>query len=179
MVFWLWYVSLAVVQLTGLALNLIGLPGLWLMVIGHLIFGWVTGWTVVGYESLLAMLLLATAAEVAEFVAGAAGSKKAGGSYRSAMGAIVGGIAGGILGAILVPFVPILNAIVGACVGSFAGAAMLELTVFRREVETTGMQWQRVGRVGWGALTGRLWGIVLKSGFGVVMLVVSLWTAWG
>ena len=178
MLAWLYYLTLACLLVTGLGLNLFGLPGLWLMVIAHLVYGWLTGWTLVYWQSLLALLLLATAAEVAEFVAGAAGSKKAGGAFRSALGAIVGGFAGGILGAIVVPFVPILNAIVGACLGSFVGAAMMETTSFKRDVETMRMHWGRVGRVGWGAFKGRLWGILLKTGFGVVILVVSLWTAW-
>ena len=180
---WLYYLTLACLLVTGLGLNLFGLPGLWLMVVSHLLYGWATGWQLVGWHSLLALLLLATSAEVAEFVAGAAGSKKAGGAFRSALGAIVGGFAGGILGAILIPFVPILNAIAGACVGSFLGAALMESTSLRRDVDTARVAWRshwhRVGKVGWGAFTGRLWGILLKTAFGLAILLVSLWTAWG
>ena len=175
---WLYYILLVLVLLTGLAGNILGLPGLWLMVAGHAVYAWLTGWQYAYWQSLLALLLLATAAEVAEFVAGAAGSKTAGGTIRSMLGAIAGGIAGGIVGQILLP-IPIVGAILGACIGSFVGAGLLESTHVKHDVETTAMHWQRASRVGWGAFKGRLAGILLKSGFGLIMLVVSLWTAWG
>ena len=175
---WFLYIALAAVLVTGLFLNILGLPGLWLMVAAHAGFGWATGWRYIGWESSIVVLLLALAAEVAEFAAGAAGSKTAGGTIRSMTGAIVGGVVGGIVGQILIP-VPIVGAILGACLGSFAGAAALEATFVRQDVETATMHWDRARRVGWGAFKGRLVGILLKTAFGMVILVVSLWTAWG
>ena len=175
---WLLYISLACVLVFGLFLNVIGLPGLWLMVAAHAAYAWATGWQYAYWHSLVALLALALAAELAEFLAGAAGSKSAGGTFRSAVGAIGGGVVGGIVGQIFIP-IPIVGAILGACLGSFAGAAMLESTHAKRDVETSAMHWDRARRVGWGAFKGRLVGILLKSAFGIVMLVVSLWTAWG
>lgn len=175
---WLLYISLALALGFGLFLNILGLPGLWLMVAAHAAYAWATWPRFAGWESLVALLVLALLAELAEFLAGAAGSKTAGGTLRSAMGAICGGIVGGIAGQILIP-IPILGAVAGACIGSFLGAAALESTHVKADVETTAMHWDRARRVGWGAFKGRLAGIVLKSGFGLVMLIVSLWTAWG
>ena len=173
---WLLYIALVLVLFLGLFLNLIGLPGLWLMVAAHAAFAWATWPRYAGWQSLVVLLVLALLAELAEFLAGAAGSKSAGGTYRSAGGAIIGGIVGGIVGQILIP-IPILGAVLGACLGSFAGAAGLESTHLKEDVETTTMHWQRAGRVGWGAFKGRLAGILLKSAFGIVMLIVSLWSA--
>ncbi len=176
---WLLYLTLAGVLLAGLGLNIIGLPGLWLMVAAHAGYAWADqDDSLAGWPSSLAMLALALLAEGVEFLAGAAGSKTAGGSLRSTIGAVVGGVIGGILGAILVPVVPILNAILGACVGSFVGAALLEASKAPADVEERVAFYGRLSRVGWGAFKGRLWGIVLKSIIGVAMLVVSLWTAW-
>lgn len=175
---WLYYILLVLVLLTGLLGNIVGLPGLWLMVAGHAVYAWWTDWQYAAWQSLLILFILATAAEIAEFIAGAAGSKTAGGTLRSMLGAILGGIAGGIIGQIALP-IPIAGAVLGACIGSFAGAAMLESTFVKRDVETTTQHWQRASRVGWGAFKGRLLGIILKTGFGVVMLIVSLWTASG
>lgn len=175
---WLLYISLAGVLVLGLFLNIIGLPGLWLMVAAHAAYAWATYPRIAGWESLVALLSLALAAELAEFLAGAAGSKTAGGRMRSAVGAILGGVVGGIVGQIFIP-IPIVGAILGACLGSFAGAAALESTHARPDVETTAMHWDRARRVGWGAFKGRFVGILLKTAFGIVMLVVSLWTAWG
>ena len=175
---WLLYVSLAGLLVTGLALNVIGLPGLWLMVAAHAAYAWADqNDSLAGWPSSLAMLGLALLAELVEFLAGAAGSKTAGGSKRSTVGAVVGGVAGGIVGAIVIPL-PILNAIIGACLGSFAGAFLLEASKAGDDVEQRMDFYGRLSRVGWGAFKGRLWGIVLKTAIGLVMLVVSLWTAW-
>ena len=87
---WLLYIALAGTLAVGLFLNILGLPGLWLMVAAHAAYAWATGWQLAFWPSLLALLLLALAAEVAEFAAGAAGSKSAGGTIRSMLGAIAG-----------------------------------------------------------------------------------------
>lgn len=180
MIDWLLYLSLAVLLISGLVLNIIGLPGLWLMVAAHALYAWFDqNDSLAGWPSSLAMLGLALSAELVEFLAGAAGSKKAGGSLRATVGAIVGGVVGGILGAILVPFLPILNAILGACVGSFAGAALLEASVAQKHMEARRQFYGRVSSVGWGAFKGRFWGILLKTIIGFAMLVLSLWTAFG
>ena len=176
MTFWLLYIALVIVHLAGLTLNLIGLPGLWLMVAAHAGFAIATGGETAGWPSSLVMLGLALLAEGVEFAAGAAGSKTAGGSFRSTVGAIIGGIAGGVIGVILVPVVPVINAVLGACIGSFIGAALLEASKTSEALEDRGAFWGRLNRVGWGAFKGRLWGTVLKSAVGVAMLIVSLWT---
>ncbi len=176
---WLLYLTLAGLLVSGLLLNIIGLPGLWLMVAAHALYAWFTqDRTLAGWPSSLALLGLALMAELVEFLAGAAGSKRAGGSFRSIVGAIVGGLVGAILGAILVPILPILNAILGACIGSFIGAALLEASVAQRDIEARRQFYGRVSTVGWGAFKGRFWGILLKSIIGFAMLVLSLWTAW-
>ncbi len=175
---WFLYVALATCLLSGLALNLIGLPGLWLMVAAHGLYAWLDQADLAGWESAIALLLLALLAELLEFLAGAAGSKAAGGSLRSTLGAVVGGIIGAIVGVILVPVVPVLNAILGACVGSFIGAAALEASKASQTVETRLDFYGRLNRVGRGAFWGRLWGVVLKSAVGLIMLIVSMVTAW-
>ena len=43
---WLYYILLLGTYLVGLLLNILGLPGLWLMVTAHAVFGWATGWGV-------------------------------------------------------------------------------------------------------------------------------------
>ena len=54
-------------------MNLLGLPGLWIMVLGHGLFAWVTGWnTYVGLPSLVTITVIAGVAEIVEFAAGAA-----------------------------------------------------------------------------------------------------------
>lgn len=180
MFLWLYYLTLALTALLGLALNLLGLPGLWLMVVGHAIYGWLTGWVIVSWQSCLAVLLLALFAELLEFVAGAAGSKQAGGSKRSIVGAVVGGVIGGLVFTPLIP-IPVVGTVAGACIGAFLGAAILEASKVSETAEEMEEQREffvRLAKVGWGAAKGRFIGTVLKSVVGVAMLVVMLWTAW-
>ncbi len=171
---WSYYVLLIVLLVTGWVINILGLPGLWLMLLAHICYGLVTGWgNYVGWESVIAIFVLCLIAEVVEFVAGAAGSAKAGGTKRGMIGAIVGGLVGGIVGSFLIP-VPILGTIIGAVGGSFAGATLIE-----RMIDPNS---DRAIAIGIGAAKGRFWGIIIKSGFGVVIGLVAMCAAiplWG
>jgi uncharacterized protein YqgC (DUF456 family) len=118
----------------------------------------------VGWPSLIAIIVLALLAEAAEFLAGAAGSKAAGGRKRGMIGAIVGGFLGAIFLSIIP--IPIVAQIIGACLGAFIGAAVMELSDKGAAHSL---------RVGVGAAKGRFMGIISKLGFGIAMLVVALW----
>jgi uncharacterized protein YqgC (DUF456 family) len=169
MTHWALYLLTLASMTIGLWITVLTLPGLWWMVASVAIFGWVTGWQYVGLPGIIALVVLATLAEVVEFVAGGAGAKKAGGSKRAFVGAIVGGILGGIFFTPMIP-VPIVGTIIGICAGTFVGALAVELMV----KQDTG----QALRVGWGATVGRFVGIITKLGFGVVMFVVGAVVAW-
>jgi uncharacterized protein YqgC (DUF456 family) len=163
------YLLTAFVGVVSVVLTIITLPGLWLMLLTVLVYAWLTDWAYLGWPGLLSLLVLATLAEVAEFVAGAAGGKAAGGGWRSMVGAVVGGLVGGIVGQIFIP-VPLVGAIIGAIVGSAVGAAGLEVFVERDPA--------KLADIGWGAGKGRAWGILIKGLVGVVMLLVFLIVGW-
>jgi hypothetical protein len=159
-----YYIILIILMLTGLFLNILGLPGLWLIVISYIGYALLTGWGVyVGWQSIIIVVLLALGAELVEFLAGAAGSHAAGGRKRGMAGAIVGGIVGGIVGTGVIP-IPIVGTIIGACAGAFGGAFLLEYMDKDHE---------HAMRVGIGAAKGRFWGIVWKSLFGLAMFLVA------
>ena len=158
----LYYVLLIAVLTLGWFVNILGLPGLWLMVIAFLGYAFATGWDVyVGWPSTVLLVVLAGLAEVFEFIAGAAGSAAAGGRKRAVAGALVGGFIGGIVGT---PLLPIVGTIVGACAGAFLGAAIIEL-------KDQGVR--RSLRIGMGAAKGRFWGTVGKLAIGLVMFLVA------
>ncbi len=102
---------------------LFGLPGTWLMILFPVLLKWwqpdqfMVSWTVLGVAVGLAML-----GEVLEFVLGAAGARRTGGSTRGAVLALVGSIVGGIMG-IALP-VPLVGSLLGACLGAFVGALL-------------------------------------------------------
>ncbi|MEA2708729.1 MAG: uncharacterized protein QOF78_1330 [Phycisphaerales bacterium] len=157
-----YYILLLALMLTGLFLNILGLPGLWLLVVAYVGYALATGWDVyVGWPSVTVVVLLALGAELVEFLAGAAGSAAAGGRKRGMVGAIVGGIVGGIVGT---PILPVIGTIVGACAGAFIGAAAME---YLDKDAAHAM------RVGIGAAKGRFWGIVWKTAFGLLMFLVA------
>ena len=162
---WVYYLLLIALLWAGWFINILGLPGLWLMVAAHAVYAWITGWDrFVGWPSLIALLALAVLAEIVEFAAGAAGSKNAGGRKRGMIGAIVGGLVGAALFTGLVP-IPIVGTIIGVCLGTFIGAALAEYW---------GRGTMHSLRVGVGAAKGRFWGIVIKSTVGFVMIVVAM-----
>ncbi len=163
---WLWYILLILLMLAGLFINILGLPGLWLLVSAVAGYAWLTGFDVyVGWASLSTLVGLGVAAEIVEFVAGGAGAKSAGGSKRAMMGAIVGALIGGIFLSILP--IPIISTIFGACLGAFLGATAAELSV-------RGGRLTHAARVGTAAAKGRFWGIVYKSAVGCIMFVVGV-----
>lgn len=154
----LYYVLLMLIALAGLAISALGLPGLWLMVAAAVGFLLATGGSVLGWQTVVVVALLALSSEIAEFLAGAAGSKTAGGGWRGVVGAAVGGVAGGIIG---VP-VPVIGPVLGAILGAAVGAGLLELSGGKASV-------QQAGNIAVGAAKGRFYGTVSKLAFGSVM----------
>lgn len=153
---------LAVVGIVGLALIPLGLPGLWLIVLGVLGYGWMTDFRTVGVVTVVLVLGLAFLGEIIESWMGFRYARKYGGSSRSAWGALAGGLVGAILG---VP-IPVIGSIIGAFLGSFAGAVVFEYTATRRAGVAV--------RAGWGSVVGRAAAAALKMGLGLVILVIGV-----
>lgn len=156
----LYYVLLILLTIVGLGISLLGLPGLWLVVAATVVFTLVTSGAVLSWQTVLVVAGLAVASEIVEFVAGAAGSKTAGGTWRGIAGAVVGGVAGGIVG---VP-IPVVGPLLGAVLGAAIGAGILELT--------GNSNLGRAGNIALGAAKGRAWGIASKATFGTAMLLM-------
>jgi uncharacterized protein YqgC (DUF456 family) len=166
-------VLVVLVNLAWLLLNLLGLPGNWLIVITTGIVMWVQAGSAGPFFSvttLVAVTVLAVLGEVLELAAGAAGARQAGGTRRGSFGALVGGIVGAIAGSFLIPL-PVIGSIIGACAGAFVGALFLEFGGGRTLAESV--------RSGWGAGKGRLWGTVIKLAIGgAIWLIVAVAAFW-
>ncbi len=165
---WLLYLALLILLVGGIALAAVNLPGLWLMLAAVCGYAWLTGWAYVGKWWLLVLLLVAIIAEVIDTFAAGAGAKRAGGSRRGTIGAILGGIIGGIFLSFLIP-VPLLGTVIGICVGTFFGALAGELSGGRHVEHSL--------HIGVGATKGRLTGMLAKVAIGVVMAVLIVWRA--
>lgn len=149
--------------LSGVALTFLTLPGIWLMVVIALLCEW---WSpgLVGWWTLAATAGVAVLAEVAEFLASAAGAGRAGGSRWGAAGSIVGSLAGALAGT---PFLPPIGPIVGAILGAGAGTLVAELAIARRPLGES-------SKSAAGATIGRALSVVVKGSISVVAAGVLL-----
>jgi hypothetical protein len=149
----------------GLLLVPFGLPGLWLMVLGVVAYGWLTGFGTVTLGVIGIVALLALLAEVAEACVGFRFARRYGGSTRAGWGALAGGLVGALIG---VP-VPIVGSVIGGFAGAFVGAALVEYVRARRAGTAVA--------AGWGALLGRAAAVAVKLALGMAIAVVSLFAA--
>lgn len=147
------------VMLGALLVIPLGVPGTWIMV-AVLAVAAVLG--EVGITTVTGLLLLAGAAEVIEFVLVRRMNARYGGSRRAFWGAIAGGFAGVVLGT---P-VPIIGSVLGAIVGTFVGAAAVAWWETREVGSAT--------RVGRGVVLARVLAAGVKTGAGMVILVVGV-----
>ncbi len=146
----------------GWAFTLVGLPGNWVMVLaaaGYVWLGPTSGAMQITWLTVAALAALAAGGELAELVAGMWGARRAGGSRRAALfalvGSLIGAIAGGIVG-MPIPIVgPPIAAVMGGALGALIGAALAE----RSRGERVYKSWQ----VGQAAFWGRLVGTGIKT----------------
>lgn len=149
--------------LVGIALNLVGLFGNWLILAAVTV-----AWLVTGFEhfhpvALVIMLGLAIIGEVIEGVAAGFGASRFGGSKGSIAAAIIGCLLGAMLGT---PLFPVLGTLAGACIGAFIGAALHEYLNMERTVGQS--MW-----TGTGAAAGKVAGMLAKTLVGFIMLIVA------
>jgi len=157
------------INLASIGLTLIGLPGIWIMIA---LAAGVEFWRGDFFSlwTIAACVVLALFGELMELITGAAGSKFAGGSHRSGIGAIIGAIVGAIAGA---AFPPVLGAIIWGAVGAGVGAVLLDMT--HKDPETNLTKRQRLNqmaRIGSGAAAGRLAGTVIKGLLATIVFII-------
>jgi uncharacterized protein YqgC (DUF456 family) len=169
----LWALLFAIAVLIFWSLNLLGLPGNWLIVAATVLYAWLAPgapdgslrWWIVAVVTGLAIL-----GEIVELAASATGVKRVGGSRRGALLALVGslfGAAAGLFVGVPIPVVgPVVAALVFAGLGALAGAMLGELSAGR----SLAASWT-VGRA---AFWGRLFGTLAKTLIGAVMAGVAV-----
>jgi hypothetical protein len=158
---------LGICDIAGLMLVPLGLPGLWVMVGGFLLFGWMTDYRSTAVWMIATVVVLAFIGEILESWLGFRYAKRYGGSTRSGWGALIGGLIGAGMG---VP-IPIIGSVIGAFFGSFIGAAVFEYSATRRAGLAV--------TVGWGAILGRAAAAAAKIALGLVIGVVGLIAVFG
>jgi uncharacterized protein len=172
------YTILAIIILTfavglGWLLTLLAMPGNWLIVGTAAIYAWLgpqTGVAQLQWKTVVALVVLAVVGEIAEFLAGMVGARRAGGSPRSAIYSLIGSLVGAIGGATVGLPIPIvgsaIGAVVGGALGAFAGAAYAEYSL--------GEYMDKSMKVGKAAFWGRLIGTGAKSLVASIMAITTI-----
>ncbi|MFH1730464.1 MAG: DUF456 domain-containing protein [Planctomycetota bacterium] len=163
--------TLVLLNVGWFALVLFRLPGIWLMVLSTALVAW-WQWDEKMFSiwTLAAIFILAVISEVLEFFAGAAGTRKAGGSRRAATISIAGSVIGAIIGTLVIP-IPGLGALTGAIGGAALAAWLTELAIGRKMDEAV--------KSGTGAGAGTLAGALIKLAFGAaVWLIIAAAAFW-
>ena len=167
-----WATLLLICNLAALLANLFSLPGNWLMVIATAVFAVAVSaedGRGISLSTVGVLLVLAILGEVLEFVAGAAGAARQGGSRRamalSLSGTMIGSICGAVVAAPIPVVGPIIGALGGGALGAFTGAYLGEMW---KGTDTD----QRV-RVSQAAMWGRLLGTFGKLSVGAIICVIA------
>ena len=146
----------------GMVIGVLGtvlpvVPGPMLVWLSALLWAWGDGFHVVGWPTLLILLLLALAAEVSDVVLAGMGAKKGGASWQSMVAAGVAAIIGLL----------IFN-VVGAVIGAFLGLLFWEA---RRH----GGEWRQAWNASRSFILGYLAAIIVKIFFVILMLLLFIW----
>lgn len=167
------YLLVLLISLAGVGLNVLSLPGNWVMFLGaaglclwhdgHHPSAWVVG-------LILIVLLIA---EGVEFLGGMLGARAFGASRAAAWAAIAGALVGGLIGIPPLAFLLGVDHLIGAVVGAFVAALVMEF-ILRRPIKEA--IWGAAG-----AALGRGAGIVTKIGGGLIawiLLAIAAWPWW-
>ena len=170
---YVWLTLFIVAVIIFWALNFLGLPGNWLIVIIAI------AWTLVGPQDInfhwavpVALGFLAMIGELIEFLTSVLGTKKLGGSTRGATLSVIGSIVGGIIGAIFgIPIpIPLVGMVIGsvlfAAIGAWVGASLGEKWIGKSTEESL--------KIGGAAFVGRLVGTAGKLMVGSTMVVLTI-----
>ena len=149
--------SLMVAGLAGTFLPL--LPGLPLIYLAFVVYGFFTSWVDYGINFMLVWGIITLLISFLDYYAGALGAKKYGASPAGIWGAIIGGILGII-------FLGFLGIIAGPFLGAFIGEIL------------AGKTQSSALRASWGTFIGYLTGTMVKVIIGLIMIGTFIWQVW-
>ena len=153
------YLLVALLLIAGLIGSVVpALPGTVLIFAGALLYGAVTGFDPIGPGRLAILALLMVLAYGLDYVAGALGVKRFGGSRWAIAGAVVGALVGLFFG------------LPGLLLGPLLGALAAEYAYTRRLSNSA--------RAALGTVVGLLVGAVAKVGLGLAMIGLFLFWIW-
>jgi hypothetical protein len=151
------------VMIVALPLQLLGLPGTWLLVADALLFRWLMGPDLFDYHTVLVLFVMALLAEAIEFLAAVQGARSGPPIKGAAAASILGAIAGGLIGA---PILFGLGAIPGMALGAWLGVFLVAFA--------GGIPAGTASVTAFGAMIGRLKGTAFKMIVAVAMVAMII-----
>src|SRR5918998_3267965 len=139
--------TILVITLIFMAVGLLGsvlpgLPGVTLIFLSALVYGFLTDFETIGAVILILLGLFAAVAFVLDFIATSYGARRFGASNWGTAGGAIGGILGALVGALFLG----VGALFGLVLGSIGGVFLGEYLKRRREPEPAGGEEPRVRR---------------------------------
>ena len=151
----LWWLLAIVMILLGFAGNILPLlPGTPLMLAGMVLAAWLDDFQRIGGWSIALLAFLTVLSQLADFLSGTLGAKRAGASKYAIWGATIGSLAGVFAG------------LPGILIGPFVGAAIGELMAEQDLL--------KAGKVGLATWLGLVAGMAAKIAIGFTMLGLFL-----
>jgi uncharacterized protein len=169
----LWAMLFVLAVFVFWSLNLLGLPGNWMIVAVTVLYALLLSkdgsgimrWTIVAIVTSLALV-----GEVVELGASATGVRRVGGSRRGAILALIGSVVGAMTGLFVGIPIPVVGSVIAALLfaglGAFLGAMLAELTGGRSLADSL--------TIGHAAFWSRLFGTLAKTLIGAVMAGVAV-----
>jgi uncharacterized protein YqgC (DUF456 family) len=147
----------------GIFITVFGFPGTFVILTDVIIYSWITGFEQIGFTIIIILAVITLAAEAIDFYLGMKGAKK----YTPSRTAVVASIIGSIVGVIVMtPMLLGLGALIGIFLGGFSGILIAELMEERKL--------KPAFRASYGALSGRIAGVMSKGLCAIVMTVIAM-----
>lgn len=156
------WVLLVLCCVGGVALSCISLSGTWLVLLAAIIGHFLRPEAGPGWGMIVVFGVVCVVVEAVEWLAGAWGVTRRGGSGWAGAAALAGGLVGMVLGA-FIP-VPVAGSLFGMLVGSFAAAFAVE----RHRLKSS----SQAATIAWGAVLARIGVILVKVVTTLAMIVV-------
>jgi uncharacterized protein YqgC (DUF456 family) len=151
---------LVLFSLVGFAAIFFTTFGTLIILIGSVLYAFLTDFTFITLRTLLILLALYAAGEMIEYVSIIFGAKKLGASNAAVVGALIGGIVGAAAGAGIAG----IGLILGAFLGVFLGGFLVELAVNKDVINAL--------KAGTGGVLGRLGSVIVKIVIALVMFSI-------
>jgi len=174
--------TILVITLLVMAVGLLGsvlpgLPGVTLIFLSALVYGFLTGFETIGAVVLILIGLFAAVAFVLDFIATSYGARRFGASNWGTAGGAIGGIVGALLGALVFGIGSLFGLIIGTIGGVFLGEYLRRQrtpATTESTPETPGARgdWRRASRAAGGVLIGLTVSMVSQGLLGLASVVV-------